>query len=739
MPEGQEGSTRPPEKSMTRAERSTSTWTMRLRDAAERALGGGNGGPRRPETPAAAPEPVRAPEPEPQGWLFNREEDLAGVSEDPNVIVAIRRAERAHTNPSRKLASDSLSKSFQDIEQAVDAGNINPTRTGEIQDILIKIAGRVEELDQNGNQAAEARNGDSEALRQVAEAVKTMTERTAVPAPKVEGFKFVKVENPNDPESQVVGIMTSLNELEERATKESKVFEDRDFEAWAQEIRQAISAIPNDVSRKPEFFDRKLSRLTSPPREVYLKEKLSLLFEARRRLHNRKIEVADAKGSLGKMIPAQESSGSLGKSITVSFTEINPVDWYVLIHHDDILKDAAPNADREIKVPVADALTLWTQVGESWGKQVEVSPGEKLPHYNKRTLIDESAMFRLRADIAKRVGLQAEQAAFDILTVSLSFNKWDKNRDRLSNDDPRDIMHFEEKRRQDFYEKDRPAGPEDTIGRYFAKAHQGEAPPESDPDNPDYDKTILDKLTDGDTPVKLSQEKRKTVRKNAQKAVFKYSLNEPARGQLIGDLFETMRVANPDHDEEAKEGPNSRKRISLLEYSKTHGWKAIPFETLQPEFYSGYYGYLFGFIAQTIQKELATPVYDPNKDGVLTPSFWIAKHSLLNRINLTSPYFAELNEKEYAQKIQEFKRTYALGVIWGYSDKVLAPRGFVESIFAPRRGMLTYAQIRDIYRGIEASGFLNKSELVKLKSEVGGILPGQGYRFMSSSTPPQRR
>lgn len=525
-----------------------------------------------------------------------------------------------------------------------------------------------------------------------------------------EKAKYVSVENPNDKESQVKGIITALGELEELASRERKTFEDDEFLARAVEIRRAISIIPDAVNNTVGH-DVVLSRLVIPPKEVRLKERLLLIFEARRKLHNRKIEVLGADGNLSKMVPPPPDAPLSPKIMTV-FTDISPVDWYVLVHHDDLLKEAAPTLGREVVAPVADALDLWLRVGESWGVSVD-----GLPAFNKTALNEVRYMTNLRSKIAEKVGIQAEQAAFDIHTITLSFDRWDKLREKgAGSNDPRELMHFEEKRRDDWLKKNRPSGPEDTIGAYFAKEYQGEL---GSKDNPDYSGES------GKPEEENKTKKRKILRDNAKRSVFKYSLKDLPKGQLIGDLWESVSVSENEDDEESR-------RISLLEIAKDSSFKNVPFERLGEGFYQGYFGYGLGYVAQAIQKEVTNQAF--KLEEVAHLSFWIQKGALFGRLPGNSPFFTELSSEEKEKRLNIFKRNYAMGIFWSFSEyaTTIGRKSFLASFLGSQdRGSISYRQGELILSSIKESRFLSKREYDRLFEDL------KKYHYLISE--PSRR
>lgn len=582
-------------------------------------------------------------------WLYLHPSELDSI----NSPQLRRMVEVLESTPAPLLTEDVLRARYLRIQDWIIDGSVNP---GDAQEYLVKISQRIEDA--------------------------------------VGG---VKIENPESPENHVMGILGALNTLERKANLEQKTFED--FAKEVAQIKEAIERIPKEVSERPEFYSPELS---TPQKKVYLKEKLELVFDSRRRLHDRKVEIVAAAGNLQRMGVGEQLP--LAKGMAIAFTDISPTNWYVLVHHDELFSREVPGADREINVPVADALALWQEVGENWGQVV--TPG--VPTFDKTTINSDEAMKRLRDAIAGKVGVKAEQIAYDLFTVSLTFDRWDKYREKLTgSNDPRDLMHFEQKRREDFYEKPRAAGPEDTIGAYFSKLHQGEEGLGVNENNPDYDKKPA-----GD----LKREQLKTLENNSKRSVFKYSLNGTARGQIVGDLWEVA---------DAKMSPDSdAPRTPLIEiiHDQRYGWKKVPFQQLPDEFYKSYFGYYLSY-ADRIQKELVNVAWDPKE--TLTPKFWRDRDNSLSRLGIFSPYLISLPKNEKLLKTAEIKRVFALGVIWTYSDRVQPQKGLLGKIFSPRRGLLTWGDIQTIFRSIETSGFLPTNDLRRLRKEVAE------YRFLS--------
>lgn len=97
------------------------------------------------------------------------------------------------------------------------------------------------------------------------------------------------------------------------------------------------------------------------PDGVYLTEKLTLLLEAMKNLTDRTVEVLNAEGSLMKL-GAEKPQTPLAKEMLVTLTNIEPVNWHVLIHMDDLFPEAV--SIPETRLDLQKAWDIWWKVGD---------------------------------------------------------------------------------------------------------------------------------------------------------------------------------------------------------------------------------------------------------------------------------------------------------------------------------------------------------------------------------------
>lgn len=619
------------------------------------------------------------------GWLFDNPRDLVFIT-DEKLMRTMEGLERMYArgildDPTER--NSLLRAKYMEIEERRVAGEIDPQEADECQ---IRISRRVQE-------------------------------RTG----------FVGIEDPKSPESVTRGILTALNQLERDAGGERKRLEEFSKEKL-DAIKNAIDAIPPEVDKSTDK-DEALSAYLG--REIRLKEKLGLALEARRRLHNRKIEVVRADGDLkqlgvGEKIP-------LAEGIAIPFTNIEAIHWHVLLHFDDLFKNELGAPDPEIAVPVAEAMRRWSEAGEAWDKPVFGGISFK------KALNSAQKIQGLRNAIGQVVGRRAEEIARDIFAVTMTFGRWDKERKKIGGkNDARDLMYFDLKRAMDFAklpESLKTAGPEDTIGSYFAEEKQGEI----------EKKTI--KKPDGteiEIPEETTPEQRRRLKilmgnKGKDRSVFQYSLDKKRPiGHLVGDLWTSNSISIEEtRDQNGKpviERSNDKEKpkVTLCEIAQKYGWKSIPVLQGFEDPYSGYFSYFLN-MSESISTLVEKMGWDFEKDGLATPGFWQKTMMLFDRMRIFSPVLNTLNTenpgdaKKIEEAVMKWRMVFALGILWDGSHRAKTGQGMLGILMRTEVGKLTYRQVRDIYRAIEQSRFLSKEYLKQLKSLVGG--QGRKYNF----------
>lgn len=455
----------------------------------------------------------------------------------------------------------------------------------------------------------------------------------------------------------------------------------------------------------------------------------------------------------------------LGKGVRLEFTSIQPIDLYILVHLDDLFKKEAGGATKEICPPVEKAMVEWQKRGQAWNdlliperltvedamvewkKKRKVwkelfpddpnKPVERKISLVKRVLNDGQEMARLRQDIAGQAGSKkAEQLAFDIFTIALSFDKWDKRLEGLGAYEARGLIHADAKRKKEYWERLQKAGPETTIGAYFAETSE-------DADNDKELQKEKGKLpgqadrTYAEHVIKTREERLRTVRENRNRAVFTYSIDDPPKGQLVGDLWDALSDAQ-----------TKKSFTTLLAEGKS--WKDLPYLKLSNTAYTGYFSYALG-MASKLEQELTNTTFDPKL--LVQPEFWGEKRTLVNRLAHFSPSVQERKDAEQDKKLAEVMRTYCRGIFWTGSHlnqpkggaaadlETLGILGPVEtvlkyaSIFVPgmalRQGVFTTDLVDQMLDAIRTSRVLPGEELNKLRWEISG--------YVYSSAPPQRR
>ncbi len=571
------------------------------------------------------------------------------VVEDPEIIEKIqnpqlKRAIKAlEATPKSLQTEQRLEKAFSTIEQLYVIEGVD-----EAEQFLAAINQRLERL----------------------------TEEKIEEEPEIERIK----------EPSLAVIFKEIGKLEDRAADENKTFELLYSQFTA--IQRAIERVPEKSGSRHEELSRHLK--SEYPEGVWTKEKLKLVFEARRRLHNRKNEVTKSNGDL---IQLGATSPEVLKGLKIDLTDIRPIDWYVLVRQDELFAEEAksltPEETKEVIVPVDKALELWRKVGEGGGKPPEElkKPGEReedIPSFYNILNSDER-LKELRRRMVEKIGnKKAEQLAYDIFWVTLSFDLWDKERKKVIGwkSQPRDLIHFDERRRYEFYEKHGSPGPYDTVGCYFAKKHLGE----EKKGDPDYER--LARITED--KIRLA-----VLSKNRKRALFIYSLKEPALGQIIGDFWQSAWL----RDEEGK-------KKELIDFVKREGWKAVPFLKMAEGQYSGYFTYSL-VIASSIVENINKRGWHPEKDGLTSVEFWDKAFRLFNRIDAFCPCInrgdterSEENREILERSLNKFRYIFARGVLWDGSY-LAQPKGKLLS-----KGRFSWEEAREIMRAIKSTGFL---------------------------------
>jgi len=147
----------------------------------------------------------------------------------------------------------------------------------------------------------------------------------------------------------------AIQRLIERILRESK-------ESQSQKIKEKYKGVRHDKLSESLSFRF--------PDGIYLTEKLTLLLEAMKNLTDRTVEVINAEGSLMKL-GVEKPQTPLAKEMLVTLTNIEPVNWYVLIHNDShcLNKDDGDLFPEAVSIPetrldLQKAWDIWWKIGD---------------------------------------------------------------------------------------------------------------------------------------------------------------------------------------------------------------------------------------------------------------------------------------------------------------------------------------------------------------------------------------
>lgn len=441
----------------------------------------------------------------------------------------------------------------------------------------------------------------------VFERIVDATERTArrleQEEPEVESLE----PEGNESEDWARMVFLNIDRAEKDSDVENKISTDRS-KIWSG-LALAIDRIPPNLGIKDDFLSEYYSERF--PEGVYLKEKLRLYFDARKRLNDRFIEVKTAKGSLSQM--GLGSDDIKLKNITPTVQEIEPMDWWILINGDTVLENDLPRMDvnekKELLPNVDNGLTGWWNTGTQNYK------------IYKRAINSADSMGKVRRAIAQGVGSQkAEDLAYRIFTTTLTFAMFDKDRSGVQGkSEDRDLIWFDRKRKGDFGAKEREPGVDWTIGRYFATPDQAS-------------------LVRSEENSKKMQSRREVLQINSERSVF-IEPDNFNRGEVVSDFFNSGTVYVPDIL--SSDDNIARKLISyVIDHNGVAiqgGWRKIPFYFLGQQAYSGYFGYPLS-IAGVITKEMGSTTWQKVEE-IIPTTFWASKRGLFDRLTAVSPWF----------------------------------------------------------------------------------------------------
>lgn len=564
--------------------------------------------------------------------------------------------------------------------------------------------------------------------------------------------EIVRLERPKSLEEAVGVFLREIFDLHERGLREDKQWEAKgEFYSEYTALKRWVDDLPEEVqreSRKHEELSRYLRR--EYPHGVYLKERLELLLEAMKRLHNRQIEVIRAEGGL-EDLGVGKTGEAAAPILKVPFTNIRPVDWYVLTHIDELFPESN---SPESKIKLEAAWSLWQKIGRNpygffeyafdektnkavwvlrkdisdeeakklngkwdllrWDldrlepiKVLEAKNPEKVPEKGF-TLQDlytsERVMALVRDKIARNVGeglagIWAESLAHSILTVSLTFDVWDRERwKQKGKQEARDLMWFDLKRTDRFLQL-RPCGPANTVGCYWADEGLFEKAPK------DLNELLKNKRIN---PLE-KERKLDYLTRNITDALFHVRRSTPSEGTIIGDFFSSTFYTERDEEEKKKYRLSDRslKEIPWLEPGM-----------FEEETYEGYFTYSM-MMAARIENYINRLEWKPEE--LKNRDFWVRLGDVTLRLAHFCPW---LTGEETDHVILKFRRILARGIFWtgSYLAQSHPERPFASGTFSKDdvygESFLGIQTAPGILDAIEASGYLDEENLKKLRQEI---------------------
>jgi len=473
--------------------------------------------------------------------------------------------------------------------------------------------------------------------------------------------------------------------LEKVTSEEMQEVDKKDFD-----FKTILSGL-REVPAKEGISHPELSNFLEReyPNGVYLKERLELVIEAFRRLHNRKMEVLKAQGGLSKLGAVQVES-ALKPELEVAVTNLRPRDWYVLSHLDELFRDFNEiKSNKELTLPVDGTIQKWREIKSQTMYWDDIEGGykqEKLKGYPcslAEALQSERYMARLRSEITKQIkSKRAEQVAFDILTVTLSLPCWDRVRwKQKGKNEDRDLMWFDWKRVLRFRQM-RPCGPYDTVGGFWAYHEQDE------------------KMEEG--------KRKKILTRNRDRAIFKYYLMKVVPdGTILGDFFSSTAAKDRK--------TNKWKRLSDYDSLKKIPWLDPKTFLLEEEIYAGYFGYsmpIAAGIVETIRQR------DWKPEDLMLIKTWEKLADLTVRLPHFSPSFNIRPKNEQRELTMRFRRALARGILWTGSYLAQPEPGQTGTGTFSRGEVYGGIGERGILDAMGAAGFLDKGNLNRLRSEI---------------------
>ena len=142
---------------------------------------------------------------------------------------------------------------------------------------------------------------------------------------------------------------------------------DEDDRVW-EPLEQAIEAMPERIGSRDRTSEMAVFRLNKNPEGLYLKDRLILLYDARKHFNDRYIEIKKAGGSLVAMGKGKDDVPFEG--ISYKLQGLPPQDWHMIYHSDEMfddIKDSLSNREkREFLSDVGKASEQWLDTGRQY-------------------------------------------------------------------------------------------------------------------------------------------------------------------------------------------------------------------------------------------------------------------------------------------------------------------------------------------------------------------------------------
>lgn len=413
---------------------------------------------------------------------------------------------------------------------------------------------------------------------------------------------------------------------------------------------------------------------------VYLKERLEIFTESMRRLQKRYLEVIDADGSLAGL-RVQEVSKGFAQNIKTQLTTIEPLDWYVLTHLDDLFpeggNDPNPKVNQEYKINIERAWEVWQKIGADpykddgkggWkpkdieinGEKIKKSTTPKEKYYTLKDYYTNERLVRaVRDKISGVVGRRAEQLTNMFLTVSLTYDMWDRERWKIQTvGEARDLMIFDLKRIRRLKNERTGEGIPYSVGLFWADEDQGyvftnwvtRPEPKTDEEKEiEEKKTNEEKEEDAEkvmrgTNPQLWESLRRIkdmLIKNQRRALFMNSGKLRTEGTLIGDYWHSAKIKDGKRDKKLSEFESPRE----IPWLEMHG--------LEAKTYSSYFEYSLA-LAASLRELIMKTDYKPPE--LVDPSFWREVVDKTHRLGDYCPSVIARNRDKEGRELDEVQR-----------------------------------------------------------------------------------